>query len=184
MKFTVTKLEGVHVIELEPRSDDRGFFARSFCQEEFAAHGLRTNVVQCNVSYNRRRGTLRGMHFQVQPKAEPKLVRCTRGRLLDVAVDLRPESPTYCQWVDVELGGEAGRHRMLYLPEGLAHGFQTLEDDTEVFYQMFEGYSADHARGVRWDDPAFGIEWPLPDPILSDKDRSYPLFRRDAWRGR
>ncbi|HEX9402561.1 MAG TPA: dTDP-4-dehydrorhamnose 3,5-epimerase [Anaeromyxobacter sp.] len=179
MKFTATRLEGVHQIDLEAREDDRGFFARSFCQQEFAAHGLATSVVQSNVSYNRRRGTLRGMHFQIAPAAEPKLVRCTRGRLFDVAVDLRPASATYCQWVGVELGGEAARTRMLYVPEGCAHGFQTLEDDTEVFYEMFAAYSAEHARGVRWDDPAFGIAWPLPAPILSEKDRSYPLYRRD-----
>ncbi len=176
MRFTPTGLEGALIVDVEPREDERGFFARSFCQDEFAAHGLRTDVVQCNVSYNRRRGTLRGMHFQVAPRAEAKLVRCTRGRLLDVVVDLRDGSPTRCRWVGVELGGEAARHRALYVPEGFAHGFQTLEDDTEVFYQMFERFSAEHARGARWDDPAFGIRWPLPDPILSDKDRSYPLL--------
>ncbi len=178
MKFTATRLEGVHLIELEPLSDDRGFFARSFCQQEFGAHGLRTNVAQCNVSYNRRSGTLRGMHFQSPPKAEAKLVRCTRGMLFDVVVDLRPESVTYCEWLGVELGGEAGRHRMLYVPEGCAHGFQTLAEDTEVLYQMFEAYSAEHASGVRWDDPAFAITWPLPHPILSERDRSYPPFER------
>ena len=176
MRFTPTSLEGVLIVELEPHADERGFFARSFCVDEFAARGLRTDVLQCNVSFNRRRGTLRGMHFQVAPRAEAKLVRCTRGALLDVVVDLRPASPTYCRWVGVELGGEAAPHRALYVPEGFAHGFQTLEDDTEVFYQMFERFSAEHARGVRWDDPAFGIRWPLPDPILSDKDRSYPLL--------
>jgi dTDP-4-dehydrorhamnose 3,5-epimerase len=176
MRFAPTNLEGVLIVDLEPHADERGFFARSFCADEFAARGLRTDVLQCNVSFNRRRGTLRGMHFQVAPRAEAKLVRCTRGLLLDVVVDLRPDSPTYCRWAAVELGGDAARHRALYVPEGFAHGFQTLEDDTEVFYQMFERYSAEHARGVRWDDPAFAIRWPLPDPILSDKDRSYPLL--------
>lgn len=176
MVFLPTPLEGAFVIELEERADDRGFFARSFCADEFAAHGLRTSLVQSNVSFNRRRGTLRGMHFQLAPRAEAKLVRCSRGRVFDVAVDLRPESQTFCRWFGVELAAGPGRERMLYVPEGLAHGFQTLEDESEVFYQMFERYSPEHARGVRWDDPAFAIAWPLPDPILSDKDRSYPPF--------
>jgi dTDP-4-dehydrorhamnose 3,5-epimerase len=175
MRFTPTSLEGVLIVDMELRQDERGFFARSFCQDEFAAHGLRTDVLQCNVSYNRRRGTLRGMHFQAAPHAEAKLVRCTRGRMLDVVIDLRGGSPTWGQWVGVELGGHAAGYRALYVPEGFAHGFQTLEDDTEVLYQMFERYSAEHARGVRWDDPVFGIRWPLPDPILSEKDRSYAL---------
>jgi dTDP-4-dehydrorhamnose 3,5-epimerase len=180
MRFTPTELAGVVVVDFEPLADERGFFARSFCRDEFAAHGLRTDVIQCNVSFNRRRGTLRGMHFQVAPLAEAKLVRCTRGRLLDVVVDLRPGSASFCRWIGVELGGDATRHRALYVPEGFAHGFQTLEDDTEVFYQMFERYSPEHARGVRWDDPAFGIRWPLPDPILSDRDRTYPLLQPAA----
>lgn len=178
MRFTTTRLRGVWQIDLDLLEDERGHFARSFCREEFAAHGLQTGVAQANVSFNRRRGTLRGMHFQVAPMAEAKLVRCTRGRLLDVVVDLRPDSPTHCEWIAIELGGDPARGRMIYVPEGCAHGFQTLEDETEVSYQMFAAFSPAHARGVRWDDPAFGIAWPLPSPILSDKDRSYPLYDR------
>jgi len=178
MIFTETRLAGVYRIELDARADERGFFARSFCRQEFGARGLRTDIVQSNVSYNERRGTLRGMHFQIAPEAEAKLVRCTQGKLFDVVVDLRPESRTYCEWLGVELGGETARGRMLYVPEGCAHGFQTLEDGTEVFYEMFAAYSAEHARGVRWDDPEFSIAWPLRDPILSEKDRSYRPFRR------
>ncbi len=175
MIFTETEIPGAYVVELEPRTDERGFFARCFCEAEFAARGLRTRVVQCNVSRNRRRGTLRGMHVQVAPKAEAKLVRCTRGRLFDVVLDLRPESPTHRRWVGVELGGDPSNLRMLYVPEGCAHGFQTLEDDTDVLYWMFGEYSPEHASGVRWDDPAFAISWPIAEPILSEKDRSYPL---------
>ncbi len=176
MIFTETKLKGAFRIDLELRKDDRGYFARSFCQQEFEAHGLQKIVSQSNVSFNEKKGTLRGMHFQIAPKAEAKLVRCTRGALYDVIVDLRPESSTYCAWTAVELTADNGR--MLYIPEGFAHGFQTLEDNTEVFYQMFEFYSPEHARGVRWDDPAFGISWPLPDPVMSDKDRAYKLWKR------
>jgi dTDP-4-dehydrorhamnose 3,5-epimerase len=174
--FTEIPMKGAYAIDLQPLEDERGHFARSFCREEFARHGLKSEVAQCNVSFNRKRGTLRGMHFQSPPKAEAKLVRCTRGAILDVIVDLRPDSPSYCNWTAVELT-ESNR-KMLYIPEGFAHGFQTLVDDTEVFYQMFESYSPEHAAGVRWDDPAFGIAWPLGDPILSPKDRSYPLFRK------
>ncbi len=176
MIFAETILQGAYEVACEPLTDDRGLFARSFCRQEFGARGLRTEIAQSNVSSNARKGTLRGMHYQVAPKAEAKLVRCTRGAIYDVIVDLRPESATYCKWVAVELTPES--LRMLYIPEGLAHGFQTLEDNTEVFYQMFESYSPDHARGVRWDDPAFGITWPLPDPILSDRDRSYAFYER------
>lgn len=176
MIFAPMKIEGAYVIDLEPIADDRGFFARTFCQDEFARRGLRTTVSQCNLSYNARRGTLRGMHFQSAPKAEAKLVRCTRGRIFDVVLDLRPESLTYRRWVGVELGGSPENRHMLYVPEGCAHGFQTLEPDTDVFYWMFGEYSPEHARGVRWDDPEFGIRWPLPDPILSAKDQSYPSF--------
>lgn len=174
MNFSECCLKGALLVDLMPFSDERGFFARSFCREEFAERGLKTAVAQCNISYNRARGTLRGMHFQRAPKAEAKLVRCTRGALFDVIIDLRPESPTYCQWLGVELTED--NRRALYIPEGFAHGFQTLVDDTEVFYQMYEYFSPQHADGVRWDDPAFSITWPLPDPIISDKDRSYPLF--------
>ena len=174
MIFTETKLQGAYQIDFELRTDERGYFARSFCQQEFSARGLKTSIAQSNVSFNKKKGTLRGMHFQIFPKAEAKLVRCTRGAIYDVIIDLRPESATYCSWVSVEL--TANNHRMLYVPEGFAHGFQSLEDDSEVFYQMFEFYSPEHARGVRWDDSAFKIVWPLPGPVMSDKDRNYPLY--------
>lgn len=178
MIFTETKLQGAYIIDIERREDERGFFGRSYCQNEFAGHGLKTAVAQCNISFNARTGTLRGMHFQLPPRAEAKLVRCTRGRIHDVIIDLRPESATYCAWTAVELS--ADNYRMLYIPEGFAHGFQTLDDNSEVFYQMFEFYSPEHGRGVRWDDPVFGIVWPLSDPLMSEKDRSYPLYKRTA----
>jgi dTDP-4-dehydrorhamnose 3,5-epimerase len=162
------------VLDLERREDERGFFARSFCQHEFAAHGLDVSVAQCNVSFNRRRGTLRGMHWQVEPHGEAKLVRVTRGALWDVIVDLRPGSATYCRGFGVEL--TADNRRGLYIPVGFAHGFQTLSDDVEVFYQMSAFYVADAQRGVRWDDPAFGIEWPIRPPFLSERDATYPDF--------
>jgi dTDP-4-dehydrorhamnose 3,5-epimerase len=174
MIFTETALKGAYIIDLQPIEDERGFFARSFCLQEFAAYGLKTGVAQCNVSFNKIKGTLRGMHFQKPPKAEAKLVRCTRGEIFDVIIDLRPDSPTYCQWEGVVLS--ADNHRSLYIPEGFAHGFQTLEENSEVFYQMFECYAPECASGVRWDDPAIGIHWPLPNPVMSDKDRSYPLY--------
>ena len=176
MIFMETKLKGAYQIDLELREDDRGFFARSFCQNEFTARGLQTTIAQSNVSFNKKKGTLRGMHFQTPPKAEAKLVRCTRGAIYDVIIDLRFGSPTYCAWYGAEL--TADNHRSIYIPEGFAHGFQTLADDSEVLYQMFEFYSPEHASGVRWDDPAFNIPWPLKNPILSDKDRSYPLYIR------
>lgn len=172
MKLTPAGLAGAWVIELDKLEDDRGFFARTFCKDEFAAHGLKPNFVQCNVSFNARKATLRGMHFQDKPHEEAKLVRCTRGALYDVIVDLRPDSATYKQWVAVEMS--ADDHRMVYVPEGFAHGFQTLQDATEVFYQMSEMYDAASARGVRWNDPAVSIRWPLADPILSARDAAYP----------
>lgn len=174
MKFLPCVLQGAFRIELETRSDDRGFFARSWCAAEAEAHGLDPRVAQCNVSHNLRRGTLRGMHFQTAPRAEAKLVRCTRGAIVDVILDLRPDSPTYRRWERFELNETNGS--AVYVPRGFAHGFQTLADDTDVLYQMSEFYSEAHARGVRWNDPAFGIEWPIPDPILSAKDASYPDF--------
>jgi len=174
--FAETRLQGVYIIDIEQIKDERGFFARSFCQSEFAECGLKMNVAQCNVSFNKRKGTLRGMHFQISPKAEAKLVRCTRGRIYDVVIDLRPASPTYCQWEAVELS--ADNYRALYIPEECAHGFQTLEDGSEVFYQMYEFYAPEYARGVRWDDPSFGIIWPLPDPIISERDRTYPPYKK------
>jgi len=174
--FTPISLPGAYIVDITLMTDERGFFARSFCRNEFAEHKLMTNVAQCNISFNAKKGTIRGMHFQRSPKAEAKLVRCTRGRIHDVVIDLRPDSPSCCRWEAIQLN--SSDHRALYIPEGFAHGFQTLEDNTEVFYQMFEFYSPEHAAGVRWDDPAFGIPWPLPDPIISEKDRSYPLYHR------
>ena len=174
MIFTPTPLAGAFVIELERREDERGFFARSFCQREFAEHGLNPHLAQCNVSFNAQRGTLRGMHYQAAPHEEAKLVRCTQGAVWDVIVDLRRDSPTFKHWHGVELS--AANRRGLYIPEGLAHGFQTLSDDAELLYLMSEFYEQDTARGVRWDDPAFGIEWPLPNPRISERDRSFPRF--------
>ncbi len=174
MIFTETKLPGAYVIEVEKREDQRGFFGRTFCREEFEAHGLNSQVVQCNTSFNKRKGTLRGMHFQAVPFAEAKLVRCTSGSIYDVIIDLRPTSRTFKQHFAVELS--AANQRMLYIPENMAHGFQTLEDDTEVFYQMSQMFSAEHARGVRWNDPAFGIEWPADERIITERDRNYPDF--------
>lgn len=173
--FRETELHGAFVIELEGREDERGFFARTFCQEEFEACGLNPRVAQCNVSFNRIKGTLRGMHYQAAPYEEAKLVRCTMGAICDVAIDLRRDSFTFKQWVVVEL--TAGNRKMLYIPERFAHGFQTLEDETEVFYQMSELYHPECTRGVRWDDPAFGIKWPeVENRIMSEKDRSYPDY--------
>ncbi len=174
MKFLPAALPGAFRVELERVTDDRGFFARTWCAHEAEAHGLNPVVAQCNVSYTRRRGTIRGMHFQRAPRAEAKLVRCTRGTIADVILDLRPTSPTYKRWQSFQLSDNDGM--ALYVPEGLAHGFQTLTDDAEVLYQMSEFYSPEHAEGVRWNDPAFGISWPLPDPILSPKDAAYPDF--------
>ena len=176
MKFLETELKGAYVIEPEAICDERGFFARTFCRQEFAVHGLNCEVAQCNLSYNARRGTLRGMHYQAKPHAEAKLVQCVRGAIYDVIIDLRPGSETCCRWVGVELSEE--NRRMLYVPEGFAHGFQTLRDDTVVYYQISEFYAPQSARGVRWDDPAFGIEWPLSDPVISEKDRQLPDYKR------
>lgn len=176
MIFKETDLKGAFLIEMELLEDERGFFSRSFCREEFKRYGLNTEVAQCNVSYNKKKGTLRGIHFQMAPKEEAKLVRCVKGAVYDVIIDLRPDSDTYCRWRGVELNSQ--EYKELYIPEGFAHGFQTLEDNTELFYQMFEVYDAGLASGVRYNDPAFGIKWPLPDPIISKKDRSYPLFEK------
>jgi len=176
MIFTETKLKGAYIIELELLEDERGFFARSFCQKEFEEHGLNPRIVQCNISYNKKKGTLRGMHYQAAPNEEAKLVSCIRGAIYDVIIDLRPDSTTHCQWFAVELSAE--NYKMLYVPEGFAHGFQTLEDNTVVFYQMFEFYHPECARGVRWDDPAFRIRWPLSNRVMSKKDQSYPAFGR------
>jgi len=174
MIFRETKLPGAFVIEQERHEDERGFFARTFCREEFTERGMNPHVAQCNVSFNKRRGTLRGMHYQVQPLAEAKLVRCTSGAIFDVIIDLRDSSATFCQHVAIELCARSGN--MLYIPEGFAHGFQTLEDNTEVFYQMSQPYAAECARGVRWNDPSFAVEWPSADRIILERDRNYPDF--------
>lgn len=175
MIFAEAELKGAFIIELQRLEDERGFFARSFCQREFEERGLNPKVVQCNISFNKEKGTVRGMHYQNAPHEEAKLVRCTRGAIYDVIIDLRPDSPTFLRYLAVELTAED--RRMLYIPEGFAHGFQTLEDNTEVFYQMSEFYHSECARGVRWNDPAFGIKWPLASPIISSKDRGYPDFK-------
>jgi dTDP-4-dehydrorhamnose 3,5-epimerase len=174
LKFLPTPLAGAFVIELEHLEDERGFFARSFCQDEFRAHGLSPSIAQCNISWNRQRGTLRGLHYQASPHEEARTVRCTRGAVWDVIVDLRQGSATRLRWHAVEVSAE--NRRALYVPEGFAHGFQTLADDSEVLYQMSEFYHPELARGLRWDDPRLAIKWPLPDPILSERDRSYPLL--------
>jgi len=172
--FVETKLKGAFIIEPERMEDERGFFARTWCQHEFAAHGLNSQLVQCSISFNKKKGTLRGMHYQVAPYEEVRLVRCTMGSIYDVIIDVRPHSPTFKHWISSEL--TAANRLMLYIPEGFAHGFQTLEDDTEVFYQMSEFYHSECARGIRWDDKAFGIEWPNDITAISDKDREYAGF--------
>jgi dTDP-4-dehydrorhamnose 3,5-epimerase len=174
MIFQETNLPGVFEIRLEPFRDARGFFARSWCQKEFEDHRLNPNVVQCNVSFNTRKGTLRGMHYQEAPKGEAKLVRCTSGSIYDVVIDLRPDSPTFKRWVAASL--TAQQRNMIHVPEGCAHGFLTLEDETEVFYQMSEFYSPELARGVRWDDPTFQIVWPEKIEVISERDRTYADF--------
>jgi dTDP-4-dehydrorhamnose 3,5-epimerase len=172
--FADTEISGVVVVDLERIEDDRGFFARSFCAEAFADRGLCAGFVQANISFNRQRGTLRGMHYQAEPEPEPKLVRCTRGAIYDVAVDLRTDSPTRCRWVGREL--TADNHRALFIPAGCAHGFVSLVDNTEVFYLMGAVYDPALARGVRWNDPAFAIVWPMEPTTLSERDASYPDF--------
>jgi dTDP-4-dehydrorhamnose 3,5-epimerase len=173
--FEQTRLEGAFLVDLERREDERGFFARTWCADEFADHGLVNRVVQANVSWNAQQGTLRGMHFQHPPHAETKLVRCTRGAIYDVIVDLRPDSETYKQWLGVELTDE--NRRALFVPERFAHGYQTLVPDSEIIYQVSAAYAPQAEGGVRWDDPAFGIEWPdAGNALLSDKDRSWPDF--------
>ena len=174
MKFAETSLAGAYIVEPEPHEDARGFFARTFCAKEFGEKGLAGDFVQCSVSMTRERGTVRGLHFQLAPSAEAKLVRCTSGALYDVIVDLRPNSKTYLQHVGVEL--TARNRRALYVPEMCAHGFQTLDGDTEVFYQISAFYAPDLARGLRFDDPKLGIKWPLPVGTISEKDRHWPLL--------
>lgn len=174
MIFHETRLTGAYLIELAPHADERGFFARSFCTDEFTSHGLNPCVRQSNVSLNHKKGTVRGMHFQTAPYEEAKLVRCTRGEILDVMIDLRPESPTYMQWVAEHLSED--NHRALYVPEGFAHGFQSLTDHAELTYQVSQMYAPLYASGVRFDDPAFSIEWPLPVSVISEADSSWPLY--------
>ncbi len=182
MKFVETSLKDAYVIELERRGDERGFFARAWCVREFAERGLATRFVQGNLSFNRRKGTLRGLHYQVPPHGEVKLVRCPRGAIYDVIVDLRPDSPTFMKWTGVELA--EGDGRLLYVPEEFAHGFQTLQDDTEVSYEVSEFYAPDFERGVRYNDPAFGVDWPLVVTVISAKDRAWPDFEHIARLGR
>jgi len=181
MIFSETKLPGAYLIEPERLEDHRGFFARVWCQREFEQHGLTSRAVQLNVGFTILKGGIRGLHFQVAPRQEVKVVRCTRGSLFDVIVDLRPDSPTYRRWVGVELSAE--NHRMLYVPEGCATGYQTLDDATELCYLTSEFYALECARGVRYDDPAFGIEWPLAVTSISKADRSWPDYDAGAVRG-
>jgi dTDP-4-dehydrorhamnose 3,5-epimerase len=175
MIFHETVLEGAFVIEPERREDERGFFARIWCRKEFEEHGLTPQLVQCSISYNKMKGTLRGMHYQAAPFEEEKIVRCTQGAIYDVIIDLRQESKTYAQYIGVTLSPE--NRIMLYVPKGFAHGFLTLEDKSEVFYQMSEYFAPNYSRGVRWDDPAFGIMWPEEVRVISERDRTYPDFQ-------
>ena len=174
MIFTETKLKGAFIIDIERREDNRGFFARAFCQHEFADHGLKPFIAQANIAFNKTRGTLRGMHFQYPPAAETKLVRATRGAILDIIVDLRPESPTYLQHVAVELS--ADNHRALYVPERFAHGYQVLEDRTETSYQVGEFYTPGVEGGLMYNDPRLGLRWPLPVTVVSEKDQKFTRF--------
>src|SRR6476660_4526971 len=174
MHFTKTKLDGAYVIELERREDSRGFFARAFCQKEFAAHDLKPFIAQLNVGFNIKRGTLRGMHFQYPPAAETKLVRCTRGAILDIIVDLRPESATYLQHISVELNED--NQRALYVPERFAHGYQTLRDNSDASYQAGEFYTPEAEGGLRQDDPRLGLSWPLPIEMISAKGQKFPML--------
>lgn len=178
MRFTPTGLEGAVILDLEPREDARGLFARSFCKREFESHGLTLNVVQCNLASSYKKGTLRGLHYQVPPAAEAKLMRCTCGAVYDVIVDLRPESPTYLQHIGVELTAE--NHRGLFVPPLFGHGYQTLSDKSEVTYMVNEFYNADCERGLRYDDPVLAIRWPLPVAVISDKDASWPLLKTES----
>jgi dTDP-4-dehydrorhamnose 3,5-epimerase len=177
MKFIETKLQGAFIIRPDIIEDERGFFARTFCRREFEDHGLNPDLVQCNISFNKQKGTLRGMHYQAAPHTEAKLVRCTAGAIYDVIIDLRPASSTFKQWLSVELTAE--NHQLLYIPEGFAHGYQTLQPDTEILYQVSEFYHPQSEQGVRWNDPAFGIEWPLPATAMSAKDASHPDWGAD-----
>ncbi len=175
MIFTPTALKDATLIDIEKREDARGFFARAWCAEEYAQHDLDTALAQCSISFNHKRGTLRGMHWQAEPHGEVKVVRCTAGAIYDVIVDVRPESPTFRKWIGVELS--ASNRRMLYIPKGFAHGFQTLADDTEVFYFISAFYAPDAACGARYNEPAFGIVWPLPVSVIAAKDEAWPDYQ-------
>ena len=175
MIFRETKLKDAFIIEMEPIKDMRGFFARAWCKKEFEKHGLKSTLVQANITFSRERGTLRGMHYQVAPYQEAKVVRCIKGAVFDVIIDLRPDSPTYREWVGIELTQD--NYKMLYVPEGFAHGYQTSEDNTEVFYQVSQFYRPQSERGIRWNDPAFGISWPhTQNLVISEKDEKWPDF--------
>ena len=175
MIFAKTKLKDAFIIEIERREDSRGFFARAWCKNEFEEHGLAFNPVQANIAFSKTKGILRGMHYQIAPHEEAKLIRCIRGVIYDVIIDLRPDSSTYKQWIGVELGED--NYKMLYIPEGFAHGYQALTDNTEVYYQVSQFYSPKSERGVRWDDPAFGISWPeIEKRIVSEKDKCWPKY--------
>lgn len=177
MKFLETELKEAYIIKMEPVEDERGFFARSFCKKEFEKHGLNFSIAQCNISYNKDRRILRGMHYQRKPHEEAKLVGCIKGAIYDVIIDMRRNSPTYCKWVSVELTDKD--YKMLYIPKGFAHGFQTLEDRTMVFYHMSEFYNPGSEMGIRWNDPFFAIKWPdARNMKISNKDRSYPDYQR------
>jgi len=171
MIFTETPLKGAYIIEPEKKGDNRGFFARTFCQKEFEAYGLNPCIAQCNISLNIKKGTIRGMHYQMPPYEEEKVVWCARGAIYDVIVDLRPTSHTYKKWFGIEVSED--NYKMLYIAKGFAHGFQTLKDNSLIYYQMSEFYNPDYASGIRWDDPEIGIEWPLSEIIISEKDKGY-----------
>ena len=175
MIFTETKLKGAFIIDLERREDSRGFFARAFCQNEFQAHGLKPTIAQANLASNKLKGTVRGMHFQFPPAAETKVVRCTRGAILDIIVDLRPESPTFLQHIEVELNAE--NQRALYVPERFAHGYQALRDNTDTSYQVGEFYTPGCEGGLMYNDPGLGLKWPLPVSVISDKDQQWKSFK-------
>jgi len=174
MIFRELRLKDAFIVDIERLEDERGFFARTFCEREFETHGLDRQLVQSSISFNKNKGTLRGMHYQTAPKEEARVVRCTQGSIYDVIIDLRQCSQTFKQWEAFELTSE--NRRMIYIPEGFAHGFQTLEDDTEVLYYMTEFYAPELSRGVRWDDPAFGIRWPAADRTIALRDQQYPAF--------
>jgi dTDP-4-dehydrorhamnose 3,5-epimerase len=174
MLFTETKLQGAYLINLKRLEDERGFFARTFCRQEFKEYGLNIEIAQANISYNKKKGTLRGMHMQLAPFEESKLIKCNQGAIYDVIVDLRKKSKTFLQWIGAELTSE--NHQMIYVPEGFAHGFITLEDNTEVSYQMSQFYAPGYEKGYRWNDPVFDIEWPMEPVIMAEKDKNFPLL--------